>query len=153
MNNLAETAVYTVGQAAKLSGVSAANIRFYEAEGLVAARSHGDNGYRLFGEAEVHTLKFIRRLRCLDMSLDEVRSLVSLDLRKKADCASARHTLDEHLQHVRTRLQELRHLERELADLRGRCDGSAPKCHLIEALHQQADAPQKPVVKKRHAPL
>ena len=76
----------------------------------------------------------------LDMSLDEVRSLLSLDLRSKADCDAACTTIDAHLQHVRERLQELQALERSLLDLRNGCDGTGAHCRIIEALHAQADA-------------
>ena len=47
----------------------------------------------------------------MDMSLDEVRTLLSLDLNNKSDCAAARESLDEHLGHVRARLAELKALD------------------------------------------
>jgi DNA-binding transcriptional MerR regulator len=132
---------YLIGQAAKMSGVSAANIRFYEKEKLIAARGMGANSYRFYSDEDVHQLRFIRQLRNLDMTLEEVRRLLDLDLRKKRDCQTARDTLDEHIGHVRERLKELRVLEKNLLDLRSRCDGADEHCHLIEALHAQADLP------------
>jgi DNA-binding transcriptional MerR regulator len=142
---------YLIGQAALHSGISAANIRFYEKEGLIPARGAGDNQYRSYSAADIAQLRFIRRLRSLDMSLDEVRSLLHLDLRKKADCQTARDTLDGHINHVRVRLAELRSLEKELSSLRQRCDGTAAQCHIIEALHQQASTAQIPIPRKRRA--
>lgn len=130
---------YLIGQAAKMSGVSAANIRFYEAKELIGRQGMGAGSYRFYSDEDVHQLKFIRQLRSLDMTLDEVRILLNLDLRKKSDCATARDTLDEHLGHVRTRIRELKALEKNLNDLRNRCDGSHAQCHLLEALHAQAD--------------
>jgi DNA-binding transcriptional MerR regulator len=132
---------YLIGQAAKLSGLSPASIRFYEKEKLVSPRGISANSYRFYSDEDVHQLRFIRQLRSLDMSLDEVRTLLALDLRKKRDCAVARATLDAHIGHVRTRLQELLLLEQSLIDLRSHCDGSDEHCHLIEALHAQADGP------------
>lgn len=132
---------YRIGQAATRSGVSAANIRFYEKEKLIAQRGTGENSYRMYSDPDIHQLRFIRLLRSMDMSLDEVRALLNLDLRKKTDCQTARNTLDAHIGHVQERLTELRRLEQDLTALRARCDGSGPQCHIIEALHQQADAP------------
>jgi DNA-binding transcriptional MerR regulator len=132
---------YLIGQAASMSGVSSANIRFYEKEKLVSRRGMGANSYRFYSDEDVHQLRFIRQLRSLDMTLDEVRTLLNLDLRKKRDCQTARDTLDEHIGHVRERLKELRVLEKNLIGLRSRCDGANDHCHLIEALHAQADAP------------
>jgi DNA-binding transcriptional MerR regulator len=131
---------YRIGEAAARSGLSAANIRYYEREGLLASPARGGNAYRRYSEADLHQLRFIRLCRALDMSLEEVRTLLGLDLRSKADCARARDTLDEHLGHVRERLAELRALERDLRALRDRCDGLDANCHLIEALHARADA-------------
>ena len=98
---------YRIGQAADKSGVSAANIRYYEAQGLIAPAGRGDNSYRLYSDADLHQLRFIRLCRTMDMSLQEVRTLLGLDLRRKSDCATARSSLDEHIGHVRARLKEL----------------------------------------------
>ena len=130
---------YRIGQAAEKSGVSAANIRYYEKEGLLAPGVREDNSYRLYSADDVHRLRFIRLCRAMDMSLDEVRTLLALDWTRKQDCDAARDTLDEHLQHVRGRLAELLTLEADLLALRNRCDGSDTHCHIIEALHARAD--------------
>jgi DNA-binding transcriptional MerR regulator len=130
---------YRIGDAAARSGLSATNIRYYEKAGLVAPQARGDNSYRLYTDADVHRLRFIRLCRAMDMSLDEVRALLELDLRSKADCAAANVALDAHLGHVRERLRELRALEKELIALRDCCDGSDAHCHIIEALHARAD--------------
>ncbi len=146
---------YQIGEAARLSGVSAANIRYYEKEGLLAPQGRSENTYRQYGGRDVHQLRFIRLCRAMDMSLDEVRTLLGLDLRRKADCATARDALDGHLGHVRERLAQLKLLEKDLLALRSRCDGHGTHCRIIEALHEQADAMQdkaKPVKSraKRH---
>ncbi|MFP8777426.1 Cd(II)/Pb(II)-responsive transcriptional regulator [Hydrogenophaga sp. RWCD_12] len=132
---------WKIGEAARRSGVSAANIRYYEREGLLAPQARSsDNDYRLYNADDVHRLRFIRLCRAMDMSLDEVRTLLALDLGRKADCSRACEVLDEHLRHVRERLAELRALEKDLRGLRERCDGSDDHCHIIEALHERADA-------------
>lgn len=134
------SARHRIGEAARLSGVGAANIRYYEKEGLLAPGVRGDNSYRLYSDADVHRLRFIRLCRAMDMSLDEVRALLELDLTSKVDCEAASEALDSHLEHVRTRLQELQALEQDLLALRNRCDGLGDHCRIIEALHARADA-------------
>jgi DNA-binding transcriptional MerR regulator len=133
---------YLIGEAAKLSGVSSANIRFYEKEKLIGQRRKSTNSYRIYSDEDVHQLRFIRQLRSLDMTLAEVRILLGLDLRRKRDCQTARSTLDEHIEYVGQRLKELRVLEKNLIHLRGRCDGEGDRCHLIEALHALAETPK-----------
>ena len=147
------TAGYKIGEAATRSGVSAANIRFYEKDQLLKAHGRSENSYRMYSDSDIHRLRFIRACRALDMSLSEVRTLLRLDLNSKTDCATARGALDEHLAHVRERLSELKALEKDLKALRGRCDGLDTTCHIIEALHERANAMPKmtpTAARKRH---
>lgn len=130
---------HRIGEAARLSGVSAANIRFYEKEKLLTAHGRSLNSYRFYSNEDLHRLRFIRLCRAMDMSLDEVRALLGLDLRRKADCRAASDALTEHLGHVRARLAELRRLEKDLVALRDRCDGHDTHCRTIEELHRRAD--------------
>lgn len=108
------------------------------------AAARAENSYRLYGDDDVHRLRFIRLCRAMDMSLDEVRSLLALDVHSEEDGHAACATLDGHLSHVRTRLDELRVLESELLSLRGRCNGQGAQCRVIEALHERADAQPAP---------
>lgn len=133
-----------IGDAAQRSGISAANIRYYEKEMLLSPCSRSANSYRLYSEDDIHRLRFIRLCRAMDMSLDEVRTLLALEGGVPLDAHTACHTLDQHLEHVRTRLQELQALERDLRALRSRCDGQDAHCHVIDALHAQADAQPAP---------
>lgn len=135
---------HRIGDAARLSGVSAANIRYYEKEGLLRPGVRGDNSYRFYSSADLHRLRFIRLCRTMDMSLDEVRRLLAIDAASDQADHQACATLDEHLAHVRQRLAELRVLEKELRGLRGRCDGQAGHCQVIEALHERAEAQDLP---------
>ena len=134
-----DSACYRIGQAATRSGVSAANIRFYEKAGLLAAGVRSENSYRIYNDRDIHQLRFIRLCRAMDMSLDEVRTLLNLDLSSKSDCAVANDALQAHITHVQERQRELRVLQRDLVELQGRCDGTGPKCRIIEALHDRAD--------------
>ncbi|KKW68408.1 MerR family transcriptional regulator [Lampropedia cohaerens] len=141
-----EKPCYRIGDAARLSGVAASNIRYYEREGLIHPGVRGENGYRLYSPQDVHALRLIRLCRSMDMSLDEVRTLLRLRLGNAQDCQVAAQALDAHLGHVRERLHELQALERELQALRALCDGTGQHCGIIEALHRRADAPQSTAV-------
>lgn len=142
-----------IGEAAQRTGVSAANIRYYEREGLLTPALRQENDYRLYTEGDLHRLRFIRMCRSMDMSLHEVRTLLALDWETPADCHAATSTIEAHLQHVRQRLKELRALEKQLQSLKVLCDGHQAPCNLIAALHAQADAsalPEPGTHVKRH---
>ena len=133
--------LHLIGKAAALSGVSTANIRFYEKEGLLAPGVRAANSYRSYSDGDIHQLRFIRLCRAMDMSLDEVRTLLNLnlDLAEKADCAAANAALESHIAHVGERLAELQALQQDMLDLRARCDGNGPQCRIMQALHARAE--------------
>lgn len=135
----AEKPLHLIGKAAALSGVSTANIRFYEKEGLLAPGVRTANSYRSYSSGDIHQLRFIRLCRAMDMSLDEVRTLLNLDLAEKADCAAANAALEAHIAHVAERVAELQALQEDLMELRARCDGTGPQCRIMQALHERAN--------------
>ena len=66
-----------INEVEALVGITKKNIRFYEAEGLLAPRRNSDNGYRDYGEAEVETLWRIKLLRKLGVPLEDIRQMLS----------------------------------------------------------------------------
>ena len=64
----------TIKQIEAQSGMSRANIRYYEAEGLLSP-ARNPNGYRDYSEADLEELKKIRLLRSLHVPLEQIRAL------------------------------------------------------------------------------
>ena len=64
-----------INEVEALVGITKKNIRFYEAEGLLAPRRNSENGYRDYGEAEVAALRRIKLLRKLGVPLEEIRNM------------------------------------------------------------------------------
>lgn len=81
----------TIGQAAQRSGVSAKMLRHYESLGLLPRVARTASGYRLYGEREVHTLRFIRRARDLGFSMAEITELLALWQNRRRASAREAH--------------------------------------------------------------
>ncbi len=64
-----------INEVEALVGITRKNIRFYEAEGLLAPRRNSENGYRDYGDAEVRALLRIKLLRKLGVPLEEIRNM------------------------------------------------------------------------------
>ncbi|RQS35556.1 MerR family transcriptional regulator [Burkholderia sp. Bp8992] len=65
-----------IGELAKLSGLSASRIRFYEAEGLITAVERSTNGYRDYADDAVWMLEIIASAQSAGFSLEQIRHLL-----------------------------------------------------------------------------
>lgn len=65
-----------IGEFARRSGVAASALRFYEAEGLIAAR-RSDGGRRLYRRADLRRVAFVRIAQSVGLSLGGVRSALA----------------------------------------------------------------------------
>ena len=66
----------SIGEAAKLSGVKAPTIRFYEEIGLLPRPARTGANRRLFADDDLRRLAFIRHCRELGFNLDALRALL-----------------------------------------------------------------------------
>lgn len=127
---------------AQASGVPADTIRHYERAGLLRPPQRAGNNYRRYAEADVQRLRFIRNCRALDMSLEEVRTLLDCLDHPPPDCSPVTAVISGHLDHVRQRLATLRLLEQQLVALQHACTepGRPDLCGMVLAL----SGPQAP---------
>lgn len=126
-----------IGELAAATATPVETIRYYERAGLLVAPARSGSGnYRRYGEADQQRLAFIRRCRALDMTLDEVRTLLAFIDAPGPDCERVNGLLDEHIGHVAARIAELKRLERQLRELRARCValGSGAACGILQGL-------------------
>lgn len=106
----------TIGQLAKVTGVAARTIRYYEQVGALPPPNRTAAGYRLYAPGAVDRVLFLRRARALGLSLKEVRSLA--DALENGLSGSFRPRLRElvrgHLSAVQQQIAELESLRRQL---------------------------------------
>lgn len=139
-----------IGELAAATDTAVETIRYYERQRLLPEPARTEGNYRAYADEHVHRLAFIRRCRGLDMTLDEVRSLLGFMDAPGPDCTEVNALLDEHIGHVTHRITELRRLEQELRLLRASCDatGSAADCGILKGLVAET-APRRKA-SKRH---
>ena len=82
-----------IGIVAKKIGLSVDAIRFYERNGLLPAPPRTPGGFRRYGENEVETLAFIRRVQGLGFRLSEIRALLRLRANRLQPCAPVQRRL------------------------------------------------------------
>jgi DNA-binding transcriptional MerR regulator len=127
-----------IGELAQRTRTSAPTIRYYEQIGLVR-RASRQGGQRVYTRGDVERIRFIRRCREFDFSIEQVRTLVSLIQDPESSCMAARDLAVEHLAAVRGKLRELKALERSLRSFIDTCDtscagGPGPECVILSDL-------------------
>lgn len=131
-----------IGELSTACATPIETIRYYEREGLLPPPARSAGNFRIYDAQHRERLQFIRYCRGLDMSLDEVRLLLRFKDTPDDDCGDVNALLDEHLQHVGSRIRQLRALQRQLRDLRRRCATSrgTEQCGILRGLTQAAHA-------------
>ncbi|OEY65496.1 Cd(II)/Pb(II)-responsive transcriptional regulator [Marinobacter sp. X15-166B] len=126
-----------IGALAKQVGITVETIRYYEQAGLLHRPARDpSNNYRLYDPGHLERLQFIRRCRILAMTHAEIQALLRARTQPDHSCDTINELIDEHLQHVQTRIAELQALERELSTLRQQCGASRParECGILREL-------------------
>jgi DNA-binding transcriptional MerR regulator len=67
-----------IGQLARDAGVGVDTVRFYERAGLLPRPERTAAGYRMYDEAALKRLRFIKQAQALGFSLDEIKRILSL---------------------------------------------------------------------------
>ena len=135
-----------IGRLAAQTGTNAPTIRYYEEIGLLPSAGRQAGNQRVYGDADVRRLTFIRRCREFGFSIDHVRSLVALVQDPASSCVDARDLAQEHLVTIRAKLAELKALEQSVAAFVANCDascagGSGPDCVILDDLSKCRAAP------------
>ena len=141
-----------IGELAKAAHTQVETIRYYEREGLLPETARTDGNYRMYAEEHVDRLSFIRHCRGLDMTLDEIRVLLRFKDAPHENCAQVNDLLDEHIDHVATRIKELKALERQLKTLRESCRESqqASQCGILTELSSASRQVHEPATRRGH---
>ncbi|RYZ77589.1 MAG: MerR family transcriptional regulator [Proteobacteria bacterium] len=125
-----------IGELSKKTGLSVDALRFYEKSGLIKGPSRTEAGYREYSEEAVAALEFISHCRSLDIPIPEIKKLLRVRSGSAKSCREANQVIDEQLDNLRSRIKELKKLEKNLAQLRSVCNQELdPKdCAIIQSL-------------------
>ena len=103
---------YTIQQVAKISGLSAHTLRYYEKIGLLHSISRNSNGYRQFTQEDIAWIEFLNRLRATGMPVKLMLEFAYLRSKGPSTTADRRQLLEKHRSEV---LQLIKELKQNLA--------------------------------------
>ena len=129
----------TIGRLGRAAGVKVPTIRYYEQIGLLPEAERSGGNQRLYGQATLERLAFIRHARALGFPLEAIRDLLSLSDNPDQPCAAADAIARSQLQEVNARIARLTALRTELERMVAQCaHGTIAGCRVIEVLGNHA---------------
>jgi len=140
-----------IGELARKAQCTVETIRYYEKVGLLPSAARTSANYRSYAVSHVERLRFIRNCRALDMTHEEIRTLLLLMEQPTSNCDGANHILEEHIAHVDARIVELSALRSRLGELRQCCQSiqRIDNCGILQGLGSMDAGP----LSERHTHL
>lgn len=135
---------FSIGVLARRTACSVPTIRYYESIGLLPMGPRTEAGRRVYDEAAVRRLGFIRHCRDFGFAIEQIRELVGLMDEPDRPCLEVREVAARHLAQVRAKLAELQALEGAMTAFVHSCDtacagGTAMDCSILEDLAAPTD--------------
>ncbi|MFA7436763.1 Cu(I)-responsive transcriptional regulator [Castellaniella sp.] len=128
---------WSIGEAAKRTGLSPKMIRYYEQYGLFSPQGRSEAGYRQYGPNDLHALIFIRSARELGFSLKQIRALTDLWHDQQRASAEVKRLALAHIEALEHKAAMLQSMAASLRNLAQRCHGDArPECPILEGLQE-----------------
>ena len=132
--------MFSIGELAKLAGVTPDTIRYYEKQQMMDHDLRTEGGFRLYTDSDLQRLRFIRHGRQLGFTLDAIRELLSIRIDPEHHtCQESKSIVQARLNEVEARIAELETMRRSLQRLNDTCCGtshSSVYCSILEALEQ-----------------
>ena len=105
-------ATLTISDAARVSGISAHTLRYWERAGLLQPVSRNGSGHRRYAEEDLERIKFLTKLRATGMPIRQVRRYAELLNRGDGNEDERIALLEDHRKAVVARLEQTAaHLE------------------------------------------
>jgi Hg(II)-responsive transcriptional regulator len=120
------------------AAVNPQTLRYYERRGLLSEPVRSSGGYRVYPDAAVQRVRFIRRAQELGFTLTEVDVMLHLAEGGPDSCEKARALATEKIADLRRRIADLQALQRGLARLVATCERpqAQRECPILHELGQ-----------------
>jgi len=128
-----------IGELAKRGGVTVQTVRYYERYGLLQQPERKPSRYRIYGDRDVHRLRFILQAKKLGFTLDQIKHFLQLRERRACPCGEVRKIGEERLAELQSQIEQLTKFRDQLASAVAqwkKCPDEVPSgdaiCVLIE---------------------
>ena len=129
-----------IGELSRRTGVPTKTVRYYEDVGLLPPAERKQSGYRIYDEAAIARLRFIRAAQSVGFSLGEIRETLAFRDRGQLPCGHVTALIERHAADLAERIAALEAMRRDLERLARKARTTSPSqaraasyCHIIES--------------------
>ena len=101
--------VYTVGEMAKMLGVSASTLRYYDKEGLLPFVERSFGGIRMFRDSDIEWLQVIGCMKKAGMSIRDIKQYIEMALQGDETIGLRLDMFRRQREALKAQMEELRH--------------------------------------------
>lgn len=132
--------LHRIGELAAAAGVPTSTVRYYERRRLLPPDARSSARYRLYGQAAIERLRFIRLAQSTGFTLDDIAVLLDARDERAPMRSEVQALLTSRLDAVQRRLSELREVERALKQAVNDCSEGkeASCCPVVRRLAESA---------------
>jgi len=131
----------SIGALAQRCDTQVETVRYYERIGLMPSPARTSGGHRVYDEAHLKQLYFIRPAREPGFPFGRIQELLSLSSPDETSCEVASDIALGHLADIRQKISNLRALEATLENLLEACaERSDPACPIIDTLYESPNS-------------
>ena len=133
--------MFTIGELAKRSDVTADTLRYYEREKLIEPADKSPGGYRLYDKNSTTRVRFIKQAQSCGFALAEIRELLILRSQEAACCGDVRKRAIEKKLQLESKIRSLKNMSKVLDGLIADCANekhSLGKCTILAGLEKNS---------------
>lgn len=101
--------VYMVGEMAKMLGVSASTLRYYDKEGLLPFVERSSGGIRMFRDSDIEWLQVIGCMKKAGMSIRDIKHYIEMALQGDETIGLRLDMFRRQREALKAQMEELRH--------------------------------------------
>ena len=114
-----QTPKMTIGEVSKQTGIAVGALRYYESLGLLQSE-RGENNYRYYSPNAIQTVQFIKKSQTLGFSLNDIGEVLNVHQQGKVPCGMVRSLLQEKIDEIAAKIEEMTQFKAELEGYRDR---------------------------------
>ena len=129
---------YTIGRLAREASVPTSTVRYYERLKLLSPGGRSEANYRVYGPAHLERLRFIRAAQAHGFTLHDIATMLAFQDGGTPACREVQTLIEERLENLDHRLEQLHHLRNVLRRSLGVCRKArrpSERCRVIDRLH------------------